>query len=426
MANDPKSKRALVTHHFLWIVLRLVSQILLIAFTCFPRAYAVDESSESLPTYKVESIEIVGSTRLTSDYIYEQLRISDATVMSDEWLSEARTTLLGLGVYKYVFFALRKGSKPGFAKLLITAKDDESVVSDWAAGGEFGLSLVKPSPDLNENSAFRGYRLGLVARNILNRGHRAALLAEIAADGNLALGSLAYGLPRFVNESIQFDAVLSVVDPTEKYFDTDGFGMKAQTIWTRQRRGFDINYGLVWYSNRHERYSIPSAPQLVSGPKIGIIRETRLLSFMPNNGYRASVSLTPSLVNRAQATFEAELARTFIGQDIGALTFSGKSLQVGRASSSLRGEVKYELPIVTSSHGLRSLLYISRRAGLDRTALSKFTGYETVAGYRYHSTGFIGDINFKIISKNPFLEKWQTTAKSQFQEHDLKPTGDTP
>ena len=352
--------------------------------------------------YKVESIEVLGSARLSGAQIYQQLRISDSTLMSDEWLSEARQKLLGMAVYKNVFFALRKGSKPGFAKLVISAVDDDSVISNWAAGGEFGLALVKPSPDISDDSVFKSYKFGLVARNILNRSHRGALLTEIATDGNIAQASLAYGLPRFAFEAIQFDTAISVVDPTRNYLDTEGFGMEAQTLWTRHRAGLDLNYGLVWYSNRHERYTLKNWPSLVSGPKLGIIRETRLRSFLPQSGYKAELSIVPSLVNRQHATIEAELLRTDFKPNWGALTYAAKVIQIGRSYSTLRGELKYELPITTSSHGLRSLLYFSRRLGQDRHESSRYFGAETVAGYRYHSSGFIGDINFRIASDNPF------------------------
>jgi hypothetical protein len=178
--------------------------------------------------------------------------------------------------------------------------------------------------------------------------------------------------------------------------------MEAQTLWTRQRGGLDLNYGLVWYSNRHERYTLKNWPSLVSGPKIGIIRETRLRSFLPQSGYKAALSIVPSLVNRQNATIEAELLRTDFKPNWGALTYAAKVIQIGRSYSTLRGELKYELPITTSSHGLRSLLYFSRRLGQDRYESSRYFGSETVAGYRYHSSGFIGDINFRLASDSPF------------------------
>lgn len=384
---------------------------------------AAQNASPSTPYYRVESIELVGSSRLTTELVYEQLRINDNTLMSDEWLDNARTKLLGLAVYRNVFFALRKGSKPGYAKLIITAENELSVVSDWAAGGEFGLSLVKPSPDISEESVFKSYRFGLVARNIFNRAHRSALFTEISTDGNLAFGTLAYGLPRFASEAIQFDAAISVVDPDRNYLGTEAFGIKTQALWTRQRAGVDLTYGLAWYSNRHDRYSLDEWPELVSGPKIGILRETRLISFLPESGYRAYIAVIPSLVNRKHATVEGEISRTIKDPYFGAVTGSTKAIQIGKNATSLRAEVKYELPITTSSRGLRSQLYISRRLGLDRFQSFKYSGSETVAGYRYHSAGFIGDINFKLASENPFqtrarLSKGVSLAKDRIEDGD--------
>ncbi len=376
-------------------------------------------------TYKLESLEVSGSSRLSPEQIREQLRISDTTTLSDEWLAEARTKLLGLAVYKYVFFSLKKGSNPGYAKLIITAYDDDEVLSDWATGGEFGLSLVKPAPDLGDDSPVRSYRFGLVARNLLRRSHRGALITDLDTNGNLIFGSMAYGLPRFVSEAIQFDAAIVVTDPSQRYLETEAFGMKGQTLWTRQRWGLDVTYGLAWYSNRHERYRVDHWPTLVSGPKFGVVRETRLLSFLPQPGYKAAISIVPSLVNREHATIEAEALRTEPIRDMLALTAAGKLVQVGRGATTLRGEVKIELPVTTSSHGLRSILYFSRRLGRDQFQSFKHSGSETIAGYRYHSTGFIGDINFKLASENPFAKHWEKSPVSEFESRSAE-VGDLP
>lgn len=421
---DDKTARRLNLKNLIYAGLHRLALCLPLIFIFAPPVRA--ETTETADTvYKVESIDVIGSARLNGAQIYEQLRIDENTLMSDEWLSDARRKLLGMAVYKNVFFALRKGSKPGFAKLIITAVDDDSVISEWAVGGEFGLSLVKPSPDISEESVFKSYKFGLVARNILNKSHRGAMLAEIATDGNIAHASMAYGLPRFAFEAIQFDSAISVVDPARNYLDTEAFGMKAQTLWTRQRGGLDLTYGLVWYSNRHERYALKNWPNLVSGPKIGIIRETRLRSFLPESGYKAEISVVPSLVNRKYATVEAELLGTNVRPQWGALTYGGKAIQIGRDHSTLRGELKYELPITTSSHGLRSLLYFSRRIGHDRNQSLRYFGTETVAGYRYHSAGFIGDINFKLSSDSPFSFH-QTNASTELSSGRIAPAGDLP
>lgn len=358
------------------------------------------ETTETL--YKVESIEVIGSSRLTGEQIYGHLRINDQTLMSDEWLESSRRKILGMALFKNLFFSLRKGSKPGYAKLVVSAVDDDTVISNLAVAGEFGLSLVKPSPDIGDDSVFRSYKFGLVARNILKRAHRGALLAEIATDGSLAQASLGYGLPRFAHEAIQFDTAILVVDPSKNYQDTEAFGMKAQALWTRQRGGVDLTYGLAWYSNRHERYNLENWPLLVSGPKFGLLRETRLQSFLPQGGYKAEFAAIPSLVNRKQTTIEAELQRTDTAERWGALTLAIKAIQIGRDYSTFRGEVKYELPITTSSRGLRSVFYLERRVGHDMHHKIRFFGSETVAGYRYHSSGFIGEINFKLATESPF------------------------
>jgi Surface antigen variable number repeat len=260
------------------------------------RTYAQEHTSQS---YEVESIEIVGTNRITIEQLREHLGIKEHALMSDEWMTNARTRLLGLGIFKDVLFSLKRGSKTGFAKLILKFEDDDDVLSDWAVGGEFGLSLTEPTPGFGDNSVFRGYRMGLVGRNILRESHRAAILTDIDSRGNVVFGQFAYGLPRFLFESIQFDTAVTISDPTSRYFDTEGFGEKIQSLWTRQRKGVDITYGAAWYSNTHSRYKLNDFPELVAGPKVGIIRETRFLSFIPHEGYRIGTHLLWNLKSAA-------------------------------------------------------------------------------------------------------------------------------
>lgn len=406
------------------VIFRSITGLALVLGLC-TKPLLAEPAEERVKTYKLESLEVVGSSRLSPEQIREQLRISNNTTLSDEWLAEARTKLMGLAVYKYVFFSLKKGSNSDYAKLIITAYDDDEVLSEWATGGEFGLSLVKPAPDLGDDSPVRSYRFGLVARNIMKRSHRGALIADLGTNGNLIFGSLAYGLPRFVTEAIQFDAALVLTDPSQRYLETEAFGMKGQTLWTRQRWGLDVTYGLAWYSNRHDRYSLDHWPSLVSGPKFGVVRETRLLSFLPKPGYKAAAFLVPSLVNREHGTLEAEVLRTEQIRDMLAVTAAGKIVQIGRGATTLRGDLKLELPITTSSHGLRSVLYFARRIARDQFQSFKHSGSETIAGYRYHSTGFIGDINFKLASENPFAKRWKTPENSELEARSAE-IGDIP
>lgn len=352
--------------------------------------------------YELETIEIRGTTRITDSQLREQLRIKDHTIMTDEWMIDARTKLLGLGIFKDVFFSLKKGTKPGLAKLILKAEDDEHVLSDWAVGGEFGLSLTEPYPAFGDDSVFRGYKFGLIARNILRESHRGAIIGDIDSRGNLVYGQLAYGLPRFVSEAIQFDSAVTVVEPRERYFETEGYGLKIQSMWTRQRKGIDVTYGAAWYSNTHTRYRLDGWPEVVAGPKIGLQKETRFLGFFPAPGYRAALSLMPSLVHRNEAIVESELAGTIMPWNLAALTLTGKTITTGNKAITTRAEAKIEIPITSSNQGLRSQFYIAVRNGLDRYQDQKIAGTESVAGFRYHSTGFIGDVSFRIVGEHPW------------------------
>ena len=249
---------------------------------------------------------------------------------------------------------------------------------------------------------FRCYRVGLIARNILRASHRASILADVDSRGSIVIGQLAYGLPRFVAEEIQFDTALTVVDPYERYFETEGYGLKIQSLWTRQRRGFDINYGVAWYSNNHSRFRLDHWPDLVAGPKLGIQRETRFLGFIPGDGYRASAAFVPSMFRRDEAVFETELSGTVAAKNYFALTVTGKSLVTGRTAISNRGQAKLEIPITSASRGLRSLFYVAALTGNDHFKSESIQAREYVSGFRYHSTGFIGDINFRVVGLHPW------------------------
>jgi hypothetical protein len=361
------------------------------------------ENTQAPPVqYQLEAFEFTGSTRLTEDQVKDHLRIKDQIMMTDEWISASRTKLMGLGIFRDVLFSLKKGSRPGLTKLIIRAEDDEDILSDWAVGGEFGLSLTDPTPAFGEDSVFRGYRVGLIARHILRDSHRAAILGDIDSRGNLVFGHAAYGLPRFIAESIQFDAALTVVEPQERYFETESYGLKLQSLWTRQRGGVDVTYGAAWYSNTHSRYKLEDWPDIVAGPKIGVVRETRFLGFLPKNGYRIAASIVPSLLHREESVIETELAATWVAFDLAAFTATGKAINTGTKAVTTRSEGRIDVPITSPSRGLRSLFYVAIRNGQDHYKDYKLSGTETVAGFRYHSTGFIGDVSFRIVGERPW------------------------
>lgn len=371
----------------------------------FARTHAVAQSASAFTAtvnYELESFEFVGSSRLTMEQVKDHLKIQDHMVMTDSWISESRTTLLGLGIFKDVIFSLRKGSRPGLAKLIIKAEDDDTVLSDWAVGGEFGLSLTDPTPALGDDSVFRGYRFGLIARNILRESHRAAMLWDLNSRGNLVYGQVAYGLPRFVKESIQFDSALTVVEPRERYFETESYGLKFQSLWTRQRGGVDVIYGASWFSNTHNRYRLEEWPDIVAGPKIGVIRETRFMGFFPRPGYRIAVAVIPNLLHRQDYVSESEIAGTLTPWDFAAITASAKAITTGHKAISTRAEGRLDIPLPSHEHGLRSMFYIAVRNGQDHFKDLKISGTETIAGFRYHSTGFIGDLSFRVVGERPW------------------------
>ena len=138
--------RSVDRHHLLSLIRSLLLGMGLILTTVTTVATVASGEPTSDRQYELESIEILGTKRISEEQLREQLGIKSRTLMTDTWLSEARTNLLGLGLFRDVLFSLRKGTKPGFAKLIVKADDDEDVLSDWAIGGEFGLALTEPTP----------------------------------------------------------------------------------------------------------------------------------------------------------------------------------------------------------------------------------------------------------------------------------------
>jgi hypothetical protein len=99
---------------------------------------------------------------------------------------------------------------------------------------------------------------------------------------------------------------------------------------------------------------------------------------------------------------ESEVGGTWVPWTVIALSITGKAINTGRDAVSTRAEAKLDIPLSTANRGLKSLFYIAIENGQDHYKDISLVGTETVAGYRYHSNGFIGDVNFRIVGKNPW------------------------
>jgi hypothetical protein len=92
--------------------------VALFAVLWLPTAHSLEPespSSSSVPAKRIillETVEIVGTTRVSSSQIAEQLRLSPSIVVDDALVADLRKKILGLGLFRYVLVSMRKGSRP--------------------------------------------------------------------------------------------------------------------------------------------------------------------------------------------------------------------------------------------------------------------------------------------------------------------------
>jgi hypothetical protein len=132
----------------------------------------------------------------------------------------------------------------------------------------------------------------------------------------------------------------------------------------------------------------------------------------------------PSLVRRNEPVIETEIAATKIPLSFLAFTASGRATQTGQTAISIRTEGKVEIPLTTNSHGLRSIFYILNRQGIDHYKHLRHSSNESIIGYRYHSAGFIGDLNFRLVARHPF--DGSQNAKNKSSNDPRRLMGDLP
>lgn len=373
-------------------------------------------SNRKVVTYQLETLELIGSSRMTSEQIAHELGLNPGIRLDDDLVMNARSKLLGLGLFKSVILVMRKGSKPGYARLVVEVEDDDGVLGDWAIGGELVASVTENAASaVDTETAPMDYRLGLVARNLASTLHRGSAWIDIDSDGNLRQGQVAYGMPRFAHEDVQFDAELAAVSVRHRYLDALGFGGRGQGLWTRNlgTQG-ELQYGAAMYTNRKQsEFSAPGFPRAIVGPKIAYWRETRLRGFFPGAGNLLSASLLFSPTRSHQSVVELALAQTWSLADLVYVTLDGRLLAVGLADQAIRGETRFDIPLGhASAHEDQAELFVRLRGGMDRATYddlerrhegrtpdverSALEGSAAIIGVRYHSSGFIAELGLKI------------------------------
>ena len=81
------------------------------------------DSLGSAAVYQLESIKIVGTERLTDEFMASELNLTPGIKLDDELVMSVRENLMGLGLFKSVLLYMKKGKRRGQAKLIIEAED---------------------------------------------------------------------------------------------------------------------------------------------------------------------------------------------------------------------------------------------------------------------------------------------------------------
>ncbi len=364
----------------------------------------------------LEKVEVTGSSRLPSAFLERELHLVPGSSPSEQELGDDRNRLLATGLFQSVQFFLQKGQTPGQAVLRIELMDDPGVFGSWAWGGALNLTQDQNASE-NIGGEFNplSARMQLISRNLFNSLHRASSAVDYDGQGILRGFHVAYGFPRFSEESVQFDARMEAADAQARYLDVLGFGSRGQAYWTfDQNQQTSIQYGLAIYvNNRGSRYALAGFPRALTGPKIGIHSENRLLGFRTSEGYSYSAStiLTTRGLNNMGYEVEGAWTESLWGRSL--LTAQVQGLTVGWESLSYRASLRWEqaLPILDAAADPE--IYLQYTAGGDRFKDLHYNGREARLGLRFHSAGLIADI---ALSFRSFPEKLRETLDQELTQ----------
>lgn len=361
----------------------------------FPGSTAL-ASQEQIPKYYLEDIEVIGSQRLSREKIVEELGLKIGEELASQAVSEARLTLLGMSLFRSAILSIRKGKKPGWVVLLIELEDDKTIIGPWGLGSTLSLTYdeLQDSSISPQTSPF-STRFQLVSRNLFKRLHRASTLLDIDGEGVVREFEIAYGLPRFAQEKVQFDAKLSLVDAEFRYLQSMGFGAKAESQWRYDLSTFSsLSYGLAMYLNRPGRFNHLNMPESVVGPKLGYRWESRLHSFLPQSGYLFESKILLGPGQEIGAILEVQAAATWSLADKAYLTLDLKGMKTNGPHLLTRTEGRFDIPL---SRGVRdqAAFFISGRKGHDELDQHSRFGSDFSLGLRYHSSGFIAELSFR-------------------------------
>jgi hypothetical protein len=353
--------------------------------------------------YRLESLEVVGTERLSQKQVEEEFGLRPGATVDDELVLQTRQRVLSMGVFRSAVLLMKRGSERGLVRLILQVEDDPNVLTSWGLGGEVGLVYTDwQAQNVNTEGPPLGYRLGIVARSLFGAFHRASATFDLDSQGIARGMRLIYGLPRFTAEDVQFDIEAQFVDVNHRYLDAGGFGGRVQAMWTTALGDYDeMRYGTAMYLNRG-RFNMPKFPRSLAGPKIGYAYETRLNGFMPGTGELVGVSMLYAPIEAQSSVMELELAKTYQVNEAVWTSFLADVVAAGVKSYSARIETRFDFAVTESfSRGDQAEVYLRLRAGQDEAERVKFVGSAAILGLRYHSSGLIADIGVHI-TKSPF------------------------
>ena len=377
--------------------------------------------------YRLETVEIQGSNRISADDLSSELGLVKGTPLDDNLVMTTRSRLLGLGLFRSAILVMRRGSQPGFAKLIIEVEEDDNVLTNWALGGELDVSLSENAAStVDPEHSPMDYRLGIVGRNLFNSLHRGSLFLDLDSTGKFEEGQLAYGLPRFTLEDVQFDAEIAGVNVRHRYLDALGFGGRGEGLWSRTITGIgEIQYGAAMYVNKGPEYALTGFPSAVAGPKVAYFRETRLRGFYPGSGHLIGASLVLAPTQTEKSLLEVDLAKTFSIADYLYLSLDARALTVGVDGYSLRGEGRIDVPIGSQDpHEDQAELFLRFRGGHDVIDETSLVGSSAILGVRYHSSGFIAELAIKFTRSPEELDPTKKIKVTPDRVNDPRPRVD--
>lgn len=372
---------------------------LFLAFLFKPGASPCLERNIDTSPYLLEEVSIVGSSRISVERLRNELGLYSGIGLDDDLVMNTRAKLLSLGLFKSALLFMRKGSKRGLAKLFIELEDDDSVLTDWALGGTLGVTQSERQfGSSSPESPPLGYRFELIGRNFFKALHRGAILVDVDSLGTLRKAELAYGFPRFTHEGTQFDAKFEATNTGFHYLDALGFGLKGQGLWSQTFSDWtELRYGAAMYVNEKKDFRIPNFPRSVAGPKLVLAKETRLLSFIPREGYHASAGLVLSPQKVEESLVEINLDKTISLLSRCQLTLSADLMSIGIKGYSLRSQVRFDVPFVSRLDAANNgEVFVRLRGGADTYDETELIGSAAIVGLRYHSSGFIAEFGLQI------------------------------